>query len=399
MPKFVYNGVDSLNKEATGELSAGTRDEALDILKNKKIRVLSIKSSGAGFSIKFRSTVSLADISRFTRQLSAMISAGLPLVHCMDILGEQTENKALCTAATQVSFDIQGGLALADALGKHPNIFNPLYCNMVASGEKSGTLDIVLSRLAEHLEKTSSLVRKVKSAMTYPVILAIVAAFSTGILLTFVVPKFAKMFVDLGGELPLPTKIVMGVSAFLQNYILLILGALGAVIVFITRYYKTEKGAYVIDSIMLNIPFIGDLKRKSSISRFSYTLSTLLDSGISIISALSITAKTAGNKVLEKGIYHTIEKITGGQSIAEPLKKTGLFPPMVIQMIAVGEKTGDLATMLSKVSKFYQEEVDSAVDALTSIIEPVMIVLLAVIIGGILIAMYLPMFNILSVVG
>lgn len=327
-----------------------------------------------------------------------MTSAGLPLVQCLDILSSQTENKKLAGAVKQVSADIQGGSTLADSLGKHPTIFNNLYSNMVAAGEASGNLDTVLNRLAEYQEKSETLRRKIKGAMTYPLIVLIVAVLATTAMLTFVVPTFAQMFVDMGGSLPLPTKIVMGLSDFFQHYFLLLIAVVVGAIVALSYYNKTEEGKLRIDSFKLKLPVFGDLERKSSIGRFAQTLSTLLTSGVTILDALSITAKTAGNKVLEKGILKTLERITGGLTIAEPLKETGVFPPMVIHMISVGEKTGDLADMLKKISEFYQEEVDAAVDALTSIIEPIMIIVMGIIIGGILIAMYLPMFDMIGTI-
>jgi type IV pilus assembly protein PilC len=269
---------------------------------------------------------------------------------------------------------------------------------MVAAGEASGNLDGVLNRLADYQEKADALRRKITGAMTYPIIVLVVAVGATIAMLTFVVPTFANMFSDMGGSLPTPTRIVMGISEFLQHYILFLIAAAVGAVVALSSYYKTENGKFAIDTIKLKLPVFGDLERKSSIARFSQTLSTLLNSGVTILDALDITAKTAGNKVLEKGIFRTLEKITGGLNIADPLKETGVFPPMVIHMIAVGEKTGDLAEMLKKISVFYEEEVNAAVDALTSIIEPVMIVVMGVIIGGILIAMYLPMFDMIGTV-
>lgn len=399
MAKFIYTGVTSSNNEVRGEIQAASRNEVISLLRKKKVRPLTVRKKSAELSLSFGSGVKLVDISRFTRQFAAMASAGLPLVQCLDILGSQTENKFLASSVKQISADIQGGNSLADALKKHSKIFSSLYCNMVAAGETSGNLDGVLIRLAEYLEKINTLRRKVKGAMTYPVILIVVAVGVTAVLLTFVVPRFAEMFVDLGSSLPTPTLIVMQISNFLQKFFLMILIMISLGLFALYRYHKTERGAYVLDSLLLKVPIIGDLLRKSSISRFSQTLSTLLNSGISILNALSITAKTAGNKVLEKGIYVTVEKITGGQTIAEPLNDTGLFPPMVIHMIAVGEKTGDLTGMLSKIAQFYEEEVDAAVDALTSILEPIMIVILGIVIGGILIAMYLPMFDMISSFG
>jgi type IV pilus assembly protein PilC len=399
MAKFIYKGVTTANKEVKGEIQASNRNEAISFLRKKKIRTLSVRKKPAELNLNLGAAVKLAEIGRFTRQFAAMTSAGLPLVQCMDILSNQTENKMLAAAVRQASLDIQGGSALAEALGKHPKIFSSLYCNMVAAGEQSGNLDGVLVRLAEYLEKANSLVRKVKGALTYPIILCTVAVGATALLLTFVVPRFAEMFIDLGGQLPTPTLIVITISNFLQKYFFLLLAIITGSLLFLFRYYRTEKGAYVLDSLFLKIPIIGDLMRKSAISRFSQTLSTLLNSGISILAALSITAKTAGNKVLEKGIVTTIEKITGGQSIAGPLNDTGLFPPMVIHMIAVGERTGDISTMLAKISSFYEEEVDAAVDALTSVLEPIMIVVMGIVIGGILLAMYLPMFSMINLIG
>jgi type IV pilus assembly protein PilC len=269
---------------------------------------------------------------------------------------------------------------------------------MVSAGEASGNLDGVLMRLAEYQEKAETLRRKIKGAMTYPVIVAIIAIGATTLMLTVIVPTFAKMFTDTGGLLPLPTRIIMGISDFIRNYIIfMIIGAIGAIVA-LRSYYATEKGRFNLDNFKLKLPVFGDLERKSAVSRFSQTLATLLASGVTILEALSITAKTSGNKVIEKGLQRTLEKITGGLSIAEPLKDTGVFPPMVIQMIAVGEKTGDLSEMLTKISEFYKEEVDAAVDALTSVIEPIMILFLGGIIGGMMIAMYLPIFSMMGTV-
>ncbi|MFW5785460.1 MAG: type II secretion system F family protein [Chitinispirillaceae bacterium] len=398
MAKFEYVGVAS-GKQVKGEIQAGSKDEVISLLRKKKIRPVSVRNKSLDISFDFLQGIKLKDVSRFTRQFAAMVSAGLPLVQCLDILGNQTENKALGQAIKQVSADIQGGNNLADAMAKHPAAFNTLYCNMVAAGEQSGNLDGVLNRLAEYQEKAEALRRKIKGAMTYPVIVAFVAVGATAAMLTWVVPTFAQMFTDMGGELPLPTQIVMNLSNFLQKYIIyMILGAIALGIGFF-QYYKTEDGRKRIDGLKLKLPVLGDLERKSAVSRFSQTLSTLLTSGVTIIEALNITAKTAGNKVLELGIIRTLERITGGLSIAEPLKETGVFPPMVIHMISVGEKTGDLAGMLKKVSEFYQEEVDAAVEALTSVIEPIMIVVMGAVIGGILISMYLPMFDMVGAIG
>ncbi len=400
MPKFVYVGVTSGGKQTKGEIQAQSKTLAVSLLRKNKIRVVSIRNKPLDISLNmsFGSGIKLSEISRFTRQLSAMTSAGLPLVQCLDILASQTENPVLGKTVQQISGDIQVGSTLADAMGKHPKIFNQLFCNMVAAGEASGNLDGVLTRLAEYQEKAEALRRKIKGAMAYPVIVGIIAVLVSVIMLTVIVPTFAKMFSDAGGDLPLPTKIIMMLSDFMRQYIIYMgIGAFGLVLAF-KQYNSTDKGKFNIDTIKLKIPIFGDLERKSAVSRFSQTLSTLLSSGVTIIEALSITAKTSGNKVIEKGLKRTLEKITGGLSISEPLKETGVFPPMVIQMISVGEKTGDLADMLTKISEFYKEEVDAAVDALTSIIEPIMICFLGAGIGGILVAMYLPIFGMMGTV-
>jgi type IV pilus assembly protein PilC len=398
MPKYSYVGVTAAGKQVKGEIQAANKNEVISLLRKKKLRPVTIKSASMSINLAFLDKVKLQDISRFTRQFSAMTAAGLPLVQCLDILAAQTENKKLSAAIKQISGDIQGGSTLADALEKHPTIFNSLYCNMISAGEASGSLDTVLTRLADYQEKAEALRRKIKGAMTYPLIVTVVAIGATAAMLTFVVPTFAQMFTDVGGSLPMPTQIVMNISNFLQKYIFLLILAAAGALVALSYYYKTDDGKLKIDGIKLKIPVWGDLERKSSISRFAQTLSTLLTSGVTILDALNITAKTAGNKVLEKGIYRTLERITGGMTIAEPLKETGVFPPMVIHMISVGEKTGDLAEMLKKISDFYKDEVDAAIDALTSIIEPVMIVVMGAIIGGILIAMYLPMFDMIGTI-
>ncbi len=399
MPQFVYTGTGPNGKKVNGEFRAKDRDAVITMLRQKKIRPSSVKlkpnTAGAGFG----GGVKIEDLSRFTRQFAAMTSAGLPLVQCMDILAEQTEVKVLQMALKQVSIDIQGGNTLADSLRKHPKVFSDLYCNMISAGEASGNLDGILLRLAEYQEKASKLQRKVKGAMTYPVVLLVICAGATGILLTFVVPQFAQMFEDMGGELPLPTKMVMGLSNFLQKYLILLVIGMFALGFMMKKYYSTDKGAFVVDSILLKFPVIGPLLLKTAVSRFSQTLSTLLSSGVSIIQALTITAKTSGNKVVEKGLMTAVDKITSGQTIAEPLGETGIFPPMVVHMIAVGEKTGDISSMLEKISTFYEEEVDAAVEGLTSVMEPIMIVVMGTIIGTILIAMYMPMFEMSSMVG
>lgn len=399
MPKYLYVGVTASGTQVKGEIVAPSRNEVATLLRKRKIRPLSVKHKPLELSVDLFSKISLKDISRFTRQFSAMTSSGLPLVQCLDILAEQTESKRLSLIVRQVSMDIQGGSNLADAFRKHPKAFNNLYCNMVAAGEASGNLDGILTRLAEYQERAEALRRKIKGALTYPAVVSFIAVVVTYVMLSFVVPTFAQMFVDFGGALPAPTRIVMGLSDFVRNNaVFIFLGAI-AFFVLLNMYYRTPSGRLALDSLKLKAPILGDLERKSSISRFSQTLSTLLASGITILDALSITSKIASNMVLVKGIERTLERITGGQSISEPLKETGVFPPMVVHMIAVGERTGDLSGMLAKISEFYEEEVNAAVDALTSIIEPILIVFLGVVIGGILMAMYLPMFDMMNMIG
>jgi type IV pilus assembly protein PilC len=400
MAKWIYTGKATNGKEVSGEIEAGSRDDVQALLRKKRIRMESVqKKPGAGMFAGMGGSVPLKDLARFTRQFSAMTSAGLPLIQCLDILAEQTEHPALKVSIKQVATDIQGGGTLADSLSKHKKIFSELYCQMIAAGEAGGILDTILMRLAEYQEKADALRRKIKGAMTYPIIVAIVAVIAVGVLMIFVVPIFAGMFQESGHTLPMPTRIVLGISNFTRKWFLLIIMSMGIGGFLFSRFLKTEKGRFQFDGFLLQAPIFGDLERKSCVSRFTRTLGTLLNSGVSIIDALQVTAKTAGNKVLEQGINRTIESISGGQTIADPLRATGVFPPMVIQMIAVGERTGGLSDMLIKISDFYDDEVDAAVDTLTSLIEPAVIVILGSIIGGVLVAMYLPMFEMAGTVG
>jgi type IV pilus assembly protein PilC len=399
MSKWLYKGRTTAGKEVSGEIEASNKSDVEVLLRKKRVRANSIQRKPLDWKFNMQGGVPLKVMARFTRQFSAMTSAGLPLIQCLDILQEQTEHEVLKRAIMQVAADIQGGGTLAESLAKHKKIFSELYCQMIAAGEAGGILDTILLRLAEYQEKADALRRKIKGAMTYPIIVAVVAAAAVTILMVFVVPIFANMFAEGGAKLPLPTRIVMGTSDFLRHWILAIILAVGAGLFSLAKYYKTEKGHYKMDNILLNSPVLGDLERKSCISRFTRTLGTLLNSGVSIIDALQVTAKTSGNKVLEMGIYKTLESISGGQTIADPLRATGVFPPMVIQMIAVGERTGGMSDMLLKISDFYDGEVDAAVDNLTAMIEPLVIVVLGGIIGGVLVAMYLPMFAMAGTVG
>ncbi|MEK6769698.1 MAG: type II secretion system F family protein, partial [Gemmatimonadota bacterium] len=322
----------------------------------------------------------------------------LPLVQALDILAEQSENKALKDVTRSVVYDVESGHTLADALRKHPKAFTELYVNMVAAGEAGGILDTILLRLATFMEKNDALVRKVKGAMIYPAVIFSVAGMAIVILLIFVIPVFQDMFAGIGQQLPLPTLIVIGASNVLKGYWWAIGGGLGLSAWGIKRYYATPGGKLNLDKLMLNVPVLGDLIRKSAVSRFTRTLGTLIASGVSILDGLEITAKTAGNRVIHDAVMESRASIAGGETIAAPLQKSKVFPPMVISMIAVGEQTGGLDEMLSKIADFYDEEVDAAVEALLSLMEPVMIVVLGVVVGGMIIAMYLPIFSMINTV-
>ncbi len=396
MAVFEYKGKTLAGAAVQGSLKAKSKEDLERVLRQNRILVTSITRKAPDINIKFGTGISRLDISRFTRQFATMIGAGLPMVQCLEIMASQTDSVELGKVITQVKEGVQGGATLADALARHPKVFDPLYSNMVQAGEVGGALDVILMRLAAYREKSDQLIRKVKGAMVYPSVIVVVAAGVTVGMLTFIVPVFAKMFGGLNAELPMPTQYVLGISHFLQDYFLyLIVGSIGSV-VGLLWWKKTPTGALLFDKFMLMTPIFGNLIRKSAVARFTRTLGTLLSSGVSIIEAMEITAKTAGNVVIANAINKSVLSIAEGDTITGPLKESGVFPPMVTQMIAVGEKTGGLDDMLSKIADFYDEEVDEAVTALTSIIEPIIIVFMGIVIGGILIAMYLPMFDIIG---
>ncbi|MCH7690220.1 MAG: type II secretion system F family protein [candidate division Zixibacteria bacterium] len=396
MAVFEYKGKTLAGAPVQGSLKAKSKEDLERVLRQNRILVTSITRKAPDINIKFGTGISRLDISRFTRQFATMIGAGLPMVQCLEIMASQTDSQGLAKVITQVKEGVQGGATLADALARHPKVFDQLYSNMVQAGEVGGALDVILMRLAAYREKSDQLIRKVKGAMVYPSVIVVVAAGVTVGMLTFIVPVFAKMFGGLNAELPMPTQYVLGISHFLQDYFLyLIVGSIGFV-VGLLWWKKTPTGALLFDKFMLMTPIFGNLIRKSAVARFTRTLGTLLSSGVSIIEAMEITAKTAGNVVIANAINKSVLSIAEGDTITGPLKESGVFPPMVTQMIAVGEKTGGLDDMLSKIADFYDEEVDEAVTALTSIIEPIIIVFMGIVIGGILIAMYLPMFDIIG---
>lgn len=398
MPVFAYSARNSTGEIMSGEIDLPTRDEVVGFLHRQRLRPVTVNAKAKDINITFGTGIKTREVVIFTRQFATMINSGLPLVQSLTILAEQTENKAFAKIITEVLNDIQSGQTLADSMRKHPKVFTELYVNMVAAGEAGGILDTILLRLAVFLEKNDALVRKIKSAMTYPAVMLFVVIACTTILLWKVVPVFAGIFIDAGLELPLPTKIVLAASAFLQSYLwLLILGWI-AIGFGIRQYYKTEGGQLVIDKFLLNMPVLGPMLRKSAVSRFTRTLGTLVSSGVSILEGLQITARTAGNRVIHDAVMASRASIAGGATIAEPLKTSGVFPPMVVQMINVGEQTGGLDEMLSKIADFYDDEVDAAVSALTSILEPIMIVVMGIVIGGMVVAMYLPMFDMIKAV-
>ena len=396
MPLFDYRGKTLSGAAVSGELKARNKAEMQRILRSNKILVTSISQRSAQISIRLRRRIKKIHISRFTRQFATMIGAGLPMVQCLEILAQQSESPELREVIDKVRESVQSGSTLADALSRHKKAFDDLYVSMVDAGEIGGALDQILFRLATYREKADALARKVRGALVYPSVIVVVAIGVTFVMLTYIVPVFAKMFEGLGAELPAPTQMVLQLSHFLRSNILTGAALLILLFIFYRWYSKTDKGRLLIDKIKLKAPLLGSLLRKTAISRFTRTLGTLISSGVSILDALEITAKTAGNRVIQDAIRKSVVSIAEGETITHPLKETGVFPPMVTQMISVGEKTGGLDDMLQKIADFYDEEVDAAVAALTSIIEPVIIVVMGLVIGGILIAMYLPMFDIIG---
>jgi type IV pilus assembly protein PilC len=400
MPTFAYSGRTRGGQTVTGERTADTADAAVAALRRDQILVTRIDQSKAAAEAKAKPpksrSVPTKNLAIFTRQFSVMIDAGLPLVQCLDILGKQESHKHFSTAILKVREDVEAGAALADAMKRHPKTFDMLYSNMIAAGEAGGILDTILKRLAIYIEKSVKLKGDVKSAMIYPIAVIVIAAIVVGAILWKVIPTFATLFAGLGAELPLPTRIVIGLSNAVVAWgwlVLIVLGATGWVL---KRYYATVGGRNVIDALMLKIPILGSILRKVAVARFCRTLSTLLSSGVPILDGLDITARTAGNAVIEAAIQKTRSGIERGETVAAPLKETKVFPPMVVQMINVGETTGALDSMLSKIADFYEEEVDTAVAGMLTLLEPVMIAFLGVVVGGIVIAMYLPIFDLIS---
>lgn len=401
MPVYVWKGRTLAGEAQAGEIEVGRQEEALELLRKKRVLVTSLRPKSGGITLpKFGGGVSVStkELAIFTRQFATMISAGLPLVQCLDILAKQSSKPSFGRVIGEVTREVEAGATLSDALGKHRSVFDDLFRNMVAAGEAGGVLDEILLRLATYIEKADALKRKVQSAMVYPAVVLTVALGATAFMLIFIIPTFAKMFTDFGGELPLPTKIVLVMSDVLVNWWWAGLLAIGASVFALQRYYTTENGQRVIDGLLIKAPVLGDVLLKGAVARFTRTLGTLISSGVPILAGLEITARTAGNKVIAEAIMTARASIREGETVSAPLKQSGVFPPMVVQMISVGEQTGALDEMLTKIAIFYEAEVDTAVDTLTSIIEPIMIVVMGGIVGGMVVSMYLPMFKLISVV-
>ena len=407
MPTFAYAGRTRAGQTVSGERVADSMDAAVASLRKEQIQVTRItpakeaaakdkadpKAKAKG---KIGKKVAAKNLAIFTRQFSVMIDAGLPLVQCLEILGTQEEDKNFSAVILQTRADVEAGMSLADAMRKHQKTFDPLFTNMIAAGEAGGILDTILKRLATYIEKAVKLAGQVKSAMIYPVAVIVIAGGVVGVILWKVIPTFAALFQGLGAELPLPTRVVIALSDNLVKFFpLLVIGG-GAGGYFFKQYYGTDKGRHVVDATVLKMPILGNIMRKIAVARFCRTLSTLISSGVPILDGLDITARTSGNAIVEDAILTTRKSIERGETISAPLRETAVFPSMVVQMIGVGEATGALDTMLGKIADFYEEEVDTAVAGLLTLLEPIMIAMLGGIVGGIVIAMYLPIFDLIS---
>jgi type IV pilus assembly protein PilC len=397
MPVYAYRGRTRAGGEVRGEREADTKQALVATLRREQINPLVVKEKGKEFTLpKFGGKVKTKELAIFTRQFSVMIDAGLPLVQCLEVLASQQENKVFQDVLQAVRTDVEGGSTLAFAMRQQPKVFDELYTNMIAAGEAGGILDIILQRLSQYIEKAVKLKRAVKSAMVYPIVVLSIAVGVIILILWKVVPIFSTLFVSMDVSLPLPTRIVIGFSNFVGRYIIFFVPVVVGIGYAFKRYYATENGRRVVDRLLLKIPVMGNVLKKIAVARFSRTLSTLISSGVPILDGLEITAKTAGNAIVEEAIMKTRTSIEGGKTIVEPLRETGIFPNMVTQMVGVGEQTGALDTMLTKIAEFFEDEVDAAVADLLTAIEPLMILILGVIVGGVVISMYLPLFTLIS---
>lgn len=397
---FQWSGKTPKGIIESGEITAATKEEVIAQLRKRNITATVViekpkKVSKFGFGGKVKDK----DIVVFTRQFATMIDAGLPLVQALEILSTQVENKSFSKVLAQVKIDVESGSTYADALKKHPRVFSELYANMVAAGEAGGILDTILNRLAAYIEKAMKLKKKVKGAMVYPAVVSSIAVLVIAVIMIFVVPTFSKMFTSLGGTLPLPTRIVINLSNFIAGIGgLLVAGAIVAIVVFIVQFRRTEKGQHITDKILLRLPIFGMLINKVAVAKFTRTLGTLVSSGVPILDGLEITAKTSGNKVIEYAIMEVRKGVMGGKTLAEPITKAKVFPPMVTHMIAVGESTGALDAMLGKIADFYDDEVDASVSNLTAMMEPMLMVFLGTSVGFIVVSMYLPIFKLITLI-
>ena len=402
MPVFIWEAVTKKDEAKKGEMEAVDEITVRSLLRRQGYKSIEVKRKPKDlleYLPFLQGKVKEKNVVIFCRIFSTMINAGLPLIQCLDLLAQQEQNKVFSKIIKSIKEDIEGGTSLTNALKKYPEIFDELFVNLIAAGEAGGILDIILQRLSSYMEKAMKLKARVKGAMTYPAAVLVISCAVVALLLIKVIPVFQKMFEGMGGELPALTAALIAASQFAQSYWYLGVAILVVIYIILSRFYRTEKGRWTIDSLILKSPVFGPLLKKVAVAKFARTLSTMMSSGVPILEGLSIVSKTSGNVVIEDALMKTRQGISEGQSIAEPLTKTGIFPPMVVQMIAVGEATGALDSMLSKIADFYDDEVDAAVDAMTALLEPVMMVFLGGVVGGMIVAMYLPIFKLASVVG
>jgi type IV pilus assembly protein PilC len=402
MAVFIWEATTRKGEVKKGELDITDENALRGMLRRQGFKSITVKKKPKELSeyLPFlQGKVKEKEVVVFSRIFSTMINAGLPLIQCLELLAQQEQNKAFKKIITTIKEDIEGGSTLCDALKKHPKVFDDLFVNLVAAGESGGILDVILNRLSSYMEKAAKLKSKVKGAMTYPASVLVISVAVVSLLLLKVIPVFQKMFEGMGGELPGPTQFLVNASQFMQDYFMFMIGGVVAVGYSFKKYYQTEKGTLVIDALILKSPVFGPLLKKVAVSKFTRTLSTMMTSGVPILEGLNIVSRTAGNKIIENAIQKTRQSISEGRTIAEPLAETNIFPSMVVQMIAVGEATGALDAMLAKIADFYDDEVDAAVDAMTALLEPFMMVFLGGVVGGMIIAMYLPIFKMASVVG
>lgn len=402
MPVYLWQAETRKGEKKKGEIDAANEAALRGILRRQGLASITIKPKPkdlADYLPFLKKKVKEKEIVIFCRIFSTMINAGLPLIQCLELLAQQEQNKTFAKVIRSIKEDIEGGSTLSDALKKHPQIYDDLFVNLVSAGESGGILDVILQRLSNYMEKAMKLKSKVKGAMTYPASVLVISIAVVALLLVKVIPVFKKMFEGFGSELPGPTQFLINVSEVAQKYFLVAIVAVAVAVYAFRRFYKTEKGTLLIDDLILKAPVFGPLLKKVAVARFSRTMATMMASGVPILEGLAIVSKTAGNKIIENALMRVRKSISEGKTIAEPLTETGIFPPMVVQMIAVGEATGALDTMLGKIADFYDDEVDAAVDAMTALLEPFMMVFLGGVVGGMIIAMYLPIFKMASVVG